>query len=80
MRQRRILELSECAAAIYSCWSCGEEFEVTECDGLTADLEIACPACGGDLVGADFGLSRRPASRQRSVTQAPARRSYRTVT
>ena len=59
IRQRGILELSECAAAIYSCWSCGEEFEVTECDGLTADLEVACPACGSDLVGVDLALSRR---------------------
>lgn len=64
VRQRRILELSECAASLYSCWSCGERFDVTECGGLTADLEVACPECGSDLVAVDLALSRRrrPAS------------------
>ncbi len=67
VRQRRILELSECAASLYSCWSCGEGFDVTECDGLTADLEVACPECGSDLVAVDFALSRRRGPRPASA-------------
>ncbi len=64
VQQRAMRRPSECAALVYCCWSCGVDFDVTECDGLTDDLEVACPECGSDLVAADRELSRprRPAS------------------
>lgn len=57
------------AATVYICWSCGEDFGVTERDGLTDDLEVACPGCGSDLVSVDHALSLRlrPRTRPRPV-------------
>jgi DNA-directed RNA polymerase subunit RPC12/RpoP len=47
------------ATAVYICWDCGGDFEVSEHDGLTDDLEVECPACGSDLVAVDFAEVRR---------------------
>ncbi|HTX68726.1 MAG TPA: hypothetical protein VMH50_06225 [Thermoleophilia bacterium] len=44
---------------IYICWDCGGDFEVSEHDGLTDDMEVTCPACGSDLVAVDFAAVRR---------------------
>jgi len=44
---------------IYICWDCGIDFEVPEHEGLTDSLEVACPACGSDLVAVDFAAIRR---------------------
>ena len=35
-------------AVVYICWDCGEDFEVTERDGLTDSLEVTCPDCGSE--------------------------------
>jgi DNA-directed RNA polymerase subunit RPC12/RpoP len=51
------------AMVIYVCWGCGGDFEVSERDGFTDDLEVACPACGSDLVAGDIrARSRRLSS------------------
>lgn len=47
-------------AVRYVCWGCDGDFEVTERDGLTDDLEVACPACGSDLAAADSVRRSRP--------------------
>ena len=45
-------------AVVYICWNCGEDFEVTEQDGLVDSLEVSCPDCGSDLVAVDFAAVR----------------------
>ena len=47
------------AMVIYICWDCGGDFEVSEHNGLTDNLEVICPACGSDLVAVDFAAVRR---------------------
>jgi DNA-directed RNA polymerase subunit RPC12/RpoP len=49
------------ATAVYICWDCGSDFEVSEHDGLTDVLEVTCPACGSDLVAVGFAEVRRSA-------------------
>jgi DNA-directed RNA polymerase subunit RPC12/RpoP len=58
---------SDDALAIYICWDCGIDFEVSEHEGLTDSLKVACPACGSDLVAVDFAAvrCRRPLSPRR---------------
>ena len=41
-------------SVVYVCWSCGEDFDVTEQDGLADSLQVSCPDCGSDLVAVDF--------------------------
>jgi DNA-directed RNA polymerase subunit RPC12/RpoP len=50
---------SDDALGIYICWDCGIDFEVPVHEGLTDGLEVACPACGSDLVAVDFAAVRR---------------------
>ena len=53
------MDLGENAATVvYVCWDCGCDFEVSEHDGLTDSLEVACPVCGSDLVAVDFAAVR----------------------
>ena len=52
-------------AVVYICWDCGEDFEVTERDGLTDSLEVTCPDCGSDLVAVDFAAVRHGATERR---------------
>jgi DNA-directed RNA polymerase subunit RPC12/RpoP len=46
------------AVVIYVCWTCGDDFDVAERDGLPDDPEITCPFCGSDLVAVDFAVVR----------------------
>jgi DNA-directed RNA polymerase subunit RPC12/RpoP len=52
------------ALVIYICRDCGADFEVSERDGLTNTMEVACPACGSDLVAVDFAAVRRRRPRE----------------
>jgi DNA-directed RNA polymerase subunit RPC12/RpoP len=60
------------ATAVYVCWDCGSDFEVSEHDGLTDVLEVMCPICGSDLVAVDVANVRRrfvPARQSRATTR-----------
>lgn len=60
--------------AVYICWDCGGDFEVSEHDGLTDVLEVTCPACGSDLVAVDFAEVRRRSSVARDFPLNPGAR------
>jgi DNA-directed RNA polymerase subunit RPC12/RpoP len=59
------MERMDRAAVVYICWNCGEDFEVTEDDGLADRLEVTCPDCGSDLVAVDFAAVRHGAAERR---------------
>ncbi len=52
-------------SAVYVCWNCGEDFEVTEQDELADSLQVSCPDCGSDLVAVDFAAVRHGATGRR---------------
>jgi DNA-directed RNA polymerase subunit RPC12/RpoP len=55
------------AVVIYICWSCGDDFDVAEQDGLPDDPEVTCPFCGSDLVAVDFAAVRSCPRRSRAA-------------
>jgi len=59
------METRDRRSVVYICWSCGEDFEVTERDGLADSLEVSCPDCGSDLVAVDFAVVRHGATDRR---------------
>ena len=59
------METRDRRSVVYICWSCGEDFEVTERDGLADSLEVSCPDCGSDLVAVDFAAVRHGATDRR---------------
>jgi DNA-directed RNA polymerase subunit RPC12/RpoP len=59
------MDRSDRTAVVYLCWACGEDFEVTERDGLAHSLEVSCPDCGGDVVAVDVAAVRHVAADRR---------------
>jgi len=52
------MDKRDCSSVVHICRNCGEDFDVTEQDGLADGVAVRCPDCGGDLVAVDFAAVR----------------------